>query len=314
MAQPVGHPAGAPSRSGRSRAGPGPGPRTDQPTADTPGPSGEPRVPVAGTWFHCGVAGNPWDAEAYDAHFGFVAQHGDDLVDLLAPEPGERILDVGCGTGRHAAMIAARGAHVVGVDSDPGMLAKARADHPEVLFISADARTMTRSDLGDEAPFGGCLSNAALHWMTPQDLVLRHIRRLLGPGALFVAEMGGSGNVEALDDSLRAALADLGMADPEIPQNFFPTIGVESALLEASGFRVEQATWFRRPTPLAPGTTPAAWTRQFRAAVWALVPTDRHADLASAVDAHAEQQGLRAEGEWIADYCRLRFVARALGT
>ena len=42
---------------------------------------------------------NQWDAEAYDQKHAFVFEYGEDLLSLLAPQRGERILDVGCGTG-----------------------------------------------------------------------------------------------------------------------------------------------------------------------------------------------------------------------
>ena len=254
---------------------------------------------------------NSWDADAYDDRFGFVARYGDDLVDDLDPGPGQLILDLGCGTGRHAAAMTARGAQVVGMDADPTMLARARIEHPEVTFVDADATLFDLGTLSAHRPFDGCLSNAALHWMTDQASVLHNVRSVLRSGAPFVAEMGGAGNIAALDESLRAALDDLGLGKIAIPANHFPTVGQESTLLEAAGFRVERAMWFPRRTPLLPGTTAAGWTRQFRTAVWAAVPSSSHPALERAVDVHAERLGLHADDGWIADYCRLRFHAIA---
>jgi trans-aconitate methyltransferase len=255
---------------------------------------------------------NPWDAAVYDARFGFVARSGDALLDLLELRPGLGVLDLGCGTGRHAGMLAERGAHVVGLDLDVDMLATARVAHPGVRFVQGDATRFSLADLGAREPFDACLSNAALHWMTPQDLVLANVRGVLADGAPFVAEMGGAGNIARMDSALRAALGGMGLAQVDVVTNFFPTVGAEAALLEAAGFRVEEMAWFERPTPLGPGTSPADWTRQFRAATWDSVPADLHADLAQRIDAHAESSGLHAaEGGWVADYCRLRFRAVA---
>jgi trans-aconitate methyltransferase len=108
------------------------------------------------------VNDNSWDADAYDDRFGFVARYGDDLVDALDPSPGQLILDLGCGTGRHAAAMTARGAQVVGMDADPAMLARARVEHPEVRFVEADATHFDLVALGGQRPFDGWLSNAAL--------------------------------------------------------------------------------------------------------------------------------------------------------
>lgn len=255
---------------------------------------------------------NSWDADAYDDRFGFVARYGDDLVDELDPSQGQLILDLGCGTGRHAAALTARGAQVVGMDADPTMLARARSEHAEVTFVEADATLFDLGTLGAPRPFDGCLSNAALHWMTDQASVLRNVRAVLRPGAPFVAEMGGAGNIAALDKSLRAALDDLGLGGIPVPANHFPTVGQQSTLLEAAGFRVEHALWFPRPTPLHPGTTAAGWTRQFRTSVWDAVPSASHPALQRAVDVHAEQLGLHLDAGWVADYCRLRFQAIAI--
>jgi trans-aconitate methyltransferase len=257
------------------------------------------------------MAGNTWNAEQYDTTFGFVGRYGDDVASLLDVHPGDRILDLGCGTGRHAALLAERGAWVIGLDADADMIATARRDHPQVTFIQGDATDFTREDLGVESGLDGCFSNAALHWMTPQADVLANVRAVLRQGAPFVAEMGGADNISALDASLRQALDDLAL-DVEVARNYFPTTGQQATALEAAGFRVTYATWFRRPTPLAPGTTAADWTRHFRSRVWEGVPQAVHEGLAAAVDLHAEKRGLHVDGGWQADYCRLRFVAVAV--
>ena len=147
--------------------------------------------------------------------------------------------------------------------------------------------------------------------MTPQDAALRNVRDVLVEGGRFVAEMGGDGNIGALDAALRRALAEQGLANIELSQNHFPTIGQQAATLEAAGFRVELASWFRRPTPLEPGSTPADWTRHFRAAAWGQVPEPQRAAVATRVDELARAAGLWDSGRWVADYCRLRFVAVA---
>jgi trans-aconitate methyltransferase len=257
------------------------------------------------------VTGNTWDAAAYDEEFGFVTSYGDDVLALLSPQPGERVLDLGCGTGKHAEQIARAGSIVVGVDADETMLAKARADHPGVAFVAADATAFSMADLLTDRPFDACFSNAALHWMQPQDAALRNVRSVLVPAGRFVAEMGGAGNIAALDASLHAALRDVRVPDVPIVDNYFPTIGEQAGRLEAAGFRVEYMAWFRRPTPLDAETTAADWTRHFRAPTWTAVPASQHDQLAEAVNRHAMDRGLLTSTGWIADYCRLRFVAVA---
>jgi SAM-dependent methyltransferase len=254
------------------------------------------------------VSGNRWDPDDYDTTFAFVGRHGDDVLGRLAAVPGERILDLGCGTGRHAGHLAAEGVDVVGIDQDAGMLDRARAQFGAVRFECVDARAFGPDDLG---LFDACFSNAALHWMTPQEVVLRNVRSVLRADGRFVAEMGGAGNIGAMDAALRAGLLDVGLSAVDVPTNYFPTVGEQAGALEAAGFRVEETAWFRRPTPLEPGTTAAHWTRHFRAMVWDHVPDALRPELALAVDRHARALGLATADGWFADYCRLRFLAFA---
>ena len=66
-----------------------------------------------------------WDPQRYLDRHGFIIQRGAALLDLLDPGPGERILDLGCGTGDNASAIAGRGARVLGVDASAAMVASA---------------------------------------------------------------------------------------------------------------------------------------------------------------------------------------------
>lgn len=256
------------------------------------------------------MSGNTWDAAEYDSRFGFVAAYGDDVLGLMPVVSGERILDLGCGTGRHAAALADAGAVVVGVDADVRMLARAREEHPGVRFVEADATTLDLDRLGESQPFDGCFSNAALHWMRPPDVVALNVRSVLRLGGRFVAEMGGARNIAALDDALRSALSRLDLHAPVV-DNYFPTIGEHASVLEAAGFRVLWCRWFERPTPLDAGSTAADWTRHFRADTWHEVPPSQHAELARLVDEEAAARGLHVDDAWHADYCRLRFEAVA---
>ena len=65
-----------------------------------------------------------WDAESYDRDFGFVTEYGGDLLDLIDVEPPAAAIDIGCGTGAHAAVLAERGYDVLGVDLDVAMIAQ----------------------------------------------------------------------------------------------------------------------------------------------------------------------------------------------
>ena len=245
-----------------------------------------------------------WDAAAYDNGFRFVTDYGSALIDLLDLDPAARVLDVGCGTGEHAAELMRRGFQVVGIDADAAMVRRARETHPEVRFVLADAEDLHLGEMFDAA-----FSNAALHWMTDQRAALRSVRRHLVAGAPLVAEMGGRGNVAVVDAALEQATAHLGLSGPPI-RKFFPSLGEQATLLEDAGFEVDSMWAFARPTRLSAGQRPSDWTRLFRANVWAAVPPLEHELLAAAVDERCAE--LHDEAGWWIDYRRLRFCCHAV--
>jgi trans-aconitate methyltransferase len=83
-----------------------------------------------------------WSSRAYDGSFGYVSTQGAPLVDLLDPQCGERVLDLGCGTGLLTAQIAARGASVLGIDGSSAMIEKALAQYPGIDFIVGDGHDL----------------------------------------------------------------------------------------------------------------------------------------------------------------------------
>src|SRR5215471_16439505 len=105
-----------------------------------------------------------WNAGLYDASHAFVWEFGRDLLTLLAPQPGERILDAGCGTGHLTAEIAKTGAQVFGIDRSASMIEQARANFPDLRF-----ETQEISDILYQAEFDAVFSNAVLHWVRPPE-------------------------------------------------------------------------------------------------------------------------------------------------
>ncbi len=258
------------------------------------------------------TANNQWRPEQYDATFGFVTRHGAGVLDLLGEIEHQAVLDLGCGTGHLTAQLAARGAApVVGVDLSADMIAAARRAHPALQFEVGDGQTMTLQSLRCHDPFDAVFSNAALHWMPDGLAVARSARGVLRRGGRFVAELGGQGNVAAVDAALRSSLFELGLASLPVPVQDFPSVSEQAGRLELGGFRVHQIRWFERPTELPEGITPAHWSQHFRAKVWADAPSDLHGALAAAINSRAEAAGL-AGGGWHIDYCRLQFLAEAV--
>ncbi len=164
-----------------------------------------------------------WDAERYQSRHSYVFAYGEGLVEMLEPRAGERILDLGCGSGQLTAKIAESGAHTIGVDQSKEMIAEARRNFPALKFDVADAANFTL-----DAPVDAVFSNAALHWVKDADGVARSVASALRPGGRFVVELGGKGNVQTIIDELGPV---------ETPW-YFPSVGGYTSLLERHGFEI----------------------------------------------------------------------------
>jgi len=80
------------------------------------------------------------DAALYTAKHSFVYEYGRELVALLAAQRGERILDLGCGSGQLTQAISESGARVTGVDNSASMIDRARREYRDLSFVLADAK------------------------------------------------------------------------------------------------------------------------------------------------------------------------------
>ena len=246
-----------------------------------------------------------WNPDLYESSHSFVWEYGRDLIRLLAPQPGERILDVGCGTGKLTAEIARGGAQVVGLDSSAAMIDQARGNFPDLRFELQDVCSMPY-----RAEFDAVFSNAALHWVQRAGDAARAIAEALNEGGRFVAELGGHGNTRALIEAVRLALQSKPgtAAEPSNPW-FFPTVAEYAAILERHGLEVTFAVLFDRPTTLEGGAKGLAnWLDMFGGPLTAELRRPEFVDL---VQQLAAPQLLR-DGVWHVDYRRLRVVARKI--
>jgi SAM-dependent methyltransferase len=168
--------------------------------------------------------------DAYDKRWQRLAAagqgvHGEaDLIESLARDTGgSRVLDAGCGTGRVAIELAARGLSVVGMDLDEDMLATARTKAPELHWIRAD------------------LADASVHLTGEFDVVA-----LAGNVMIFV-DTGTEGRVL---EQLSSVLAPTGLLVAGFSlQPAGLTLATYDRLAEAADLRIAHrwATWDRQP-------------------------------------------------------------------
>lgn len=237
-----------------------------------------------------------WDPRQYKSNAGFVAELGKPLLDLLAPKPGERVLDLGCGDGVLTLEIARLGCDVIGIDSSEAMVQAARASGIEAYRGDGAALRFV-----DE--FDAVFTNATLHWIDAPQAVIGGVWRALRAGGRFVGEFGGSGNVRTILDAVGAALSRRNIS--VVCPWFFPTAAEYATLLENAGFLVHVIELFPRPTRL-PGNV-RGWLETFAQHYLDAVPESQREDLISEVIDELRDCLTDEEGNWFADYVRLRF-------
>lgn len=247
---------------------------------------------------------NAWYADLYDSKISFVAERGKEVVHLLNPQPGERILDLGCGTGDLTSEIGRSGAIPLGIDLSLSMIEKARFKFPDLQFAVVNAETFRTTE-----QFDAVFSNAALHWMKGAAEVIKSVWLALRPGGRFVAEFGGKGNVSTIIKGITEVLAEHGISAAERNPWYFPSIGEYSSLLEQQGFHVTYAVHFDRPPSLKGGESGLKhWLHMF---------CDDFFQTATAIEretmmdqiAEKLKPALYQNGTWFADYRRIRIRA-----
>jgi trans-aconitate 2-methyltransferase len=140
-----------------------------------------------------------WNAERYHHISAPQQAWGRRVLDRLPLAGSERVLDLGCGTGRITVEIAARvpDGSVVGLDRSQAMLATAhawlRGQAAPVRLVLADGAALPFN-----RAFDAVFSGATFHWIHDHAALFRSIVTALKPGGRLVAQCGGAGNLAVL--------------------------------------------------------------------------------------------------------------------
>lgn len=246
-----------------------------------------------------------WNPAFYQNKHAFVYKYGENLIDILSPQPGERILDIGCGTGQLTNLIRQKGAEVVGIDSSQEMIAQARSAFPEIEFKVKDALNLSYYQ-----KFDAVFSNATIHWIPNQRKLARNIYNALKPRGRMAVEFGGKGNVQNIIGALKKQLLYRNF-DRNAKMNlwYFPSIAEYTTLLESIGFNISIAQHYDRNTELADAENGIKdWIQMFCSAYFDGIPDSKKEDIVKAAETSLQKTNYY-HGKWYADYKRLRIIA-----
>jgi arsenite methyltransferase len=222
------------------------------------------------------------------------------VLDALAPEPGDAILDVGCGPGFYVADLLERGATVTGVDTSPAMLAIARRRAPGACLLEGAATQLPVR----AAAFDRALTVQVLEYVVDVDGALAELRRVLRPGGrLLIWDIDWSTLSWHSRDAERMArmLAawDRHLADPVLPR----TLG---AALHRAGFTdVQRQAHVFDTTAMDPETFGGSLPTIIRRYLSGLADVDQ--DEATAWLAELRERD--AEGEYSFAFTQFGFTA-----
>jgi len=241
-----------------------------------------------------------WDPKRYDKNARFVSDLGAPVLALLNPQPGERILDLGCGDGPLTQQLVDIGCDVLGIDASPEQIEAAQQ-------LGLNVQVMDGHNLTFEREFDAVFSNATLHWLTRPDEVLAGVYKSLKLGGRFVAEFGGDGNVATVVAAVTQVLATRGINAGEHNPWYFPSINEYRERLEKNNFDVHSIELIGRPT-LIPGDI-AGWLETFAESFLVAVPASERATLLDELRECLRPDLCDGSGNWTVDYMRLRFAA-----
>ncbi|QDS67994.1 hypothetical protein FKW77_009302 [Venturia effusa] len=271
-----------------------------------------------------------WSESAYTSAASFVPKLTTKVLQHLSPQPGDRILDLGCGDGFLTSQIASSispTGSIKGIDASPSFIKTATEKYQShnCTFQIQDVTTFSPTTTKDfpTEKYDKVFSNAALHWIlrnpTTRATVFQSAFAALKPGGLLVFEMGGHGNVADTHSTLITALIALTNLSPQAAREkspwFFPDAEWMRDTLSSIGFEVEVSEIEYRPTKMTPTDGEGkggleGWVRLMGAQFLEGLSKEKKDEVVRFVCEGVEESVTRMDGSQWLGYVRLRVVAR----
>jgi trans-aconitate 2-methyltransferase len=244
-----------------------------------------------------------WDAATYDAISDPMTRWGVAVLDRLALDGSETVLDAGCGSGRVTEHLLERlsDGHVVALDAASSMLEEAQRRlvrfARRVSFVHADLLDLRPALLDGRGPVDAVLSTATFHWVLDHDRLFHNLAAVMGSGAMLEAQCGAEGNIAGLLEAVRKVGGERAgtwvYASPEDTHR----------RLLAAGFTDIEVWTHPEPTPIEPGEALETYleTVCLRVHVAGMDGGERHRFLSAVAAAMPEP---------VIDYVRLNISAR----
>ena len=242
-----------------------------------------------------------WIPDRYKNNARYVESFADFTLPVLAPQRGERILDLGCGDGRVTMRLIAAGAKVIGIDPAADMIAAARR-------LGIDARVQSVYDLAFDREFDAVFTNSVLHWVLEPHRAVSRVFAALKPGGRFVGEFGGFGCCAGTVVAAAAVLQGRGIDIASVNPWYYPTAAEYRGVLESAGFAVDRVELCPLPIDLGAGGIAAFIDTFCENFFRPLEADDRSAAQAELIELVRPALCDHA-GNWTMDFVRIRFAA-----
>ncbi|WWC68332.1 uncharacterized protein I206_102257 [Kwoniella pini CBS 10737] len=196
-----------------------------------------------------------------NASFVYSSQNSSPIFELLDAKKGEKIIDLGCGTGELTIQIKdliGDEGEIIGIDSNESMLKSAKEStlslNKKINYLKADIQDFDFFKLNYpelKGKFDKVFTSATLHWCKSNPInVIKLIKWLLNSNGKFIFEFGGFGNVVGIRSAIHQVLRTRNIDPIPIDPWYFPTDKQYEKLLKSNGLTPGLIKLFPRPTAL----------------------------------------------------------------